>query len=327
MTICSSRYSSACSGTSDWTKSVLFSGSMPGADPVGDVVERVVDDRVGGGVVARQRVPVGDEVEAVVLALQRLPVLRARRPGGPRCSRPVGRMPETTRLRGVITAANQQQRSHRDRDHVIAPSTPVSIKRVQDQEAVGPELIDQRAPPARGSRPVSTLPPSSGGTGIMLKTASSTFSITPIEQQTRSRHGPTRGRRPPDDDHRRPRRRRSRQEQVADRPGGRDDREVAPRRSQVAPVRPAPASPSRSAASPSSIATSGNSTVPIQSMCASGLSVSRPSSRAVGSPSRSAVHACAASWNDSDSTQHRRTSGIEDSRAAAKRDCDDSQRA
>ena len=42
-------------------------------------------------------------------------------------------------------------------------------------------------------------------------------------------------------------------------------------------------------------AISGNSTVPIQSMCASGLSVSRPSMRAVGSPRRSAAQACAAS--------------------------------
>src|SRR5262249_14056186 len=40
---------------------------------------------------------------------------------------------------------------------------------------------------------------------------------------------------------------------------------------------------------------SGNRIVPIGSACTSGLNDTRPSSRAVGSPRRSAVHACAAS--------------------------------
>src|SRR5688572_26052561 len=40
----------------------------------------------------------------------------------------------------------------------------------------------------------------------------------------------------------------------------------------------------------------GSSTVPIQSMWTSGFSETRPSIRAVGSPSLSAVQACAASW-------------------------------
>src|SRR5476649_2395992 len=46
---------------------------------------------------------------------------------------------------------------------------------------------------------------------------------------------------------------------------------------------------------PLTIEISGNSTVPIGSACTSGFSETRPSSRAVGSPSRSAVHACAIS--------------------------------
>ncbi len=45
-------------------------------DPIGHVVEGVLDDLAGIGVVARQRVPVGDEVEAVVLLLQLDPVLQ-----------------------------------------------------------------------------------------------------------------------------------------------------------------------------------------------------------------------------------------------------------
>ena len=47
--------------------------------------------------------------------------------------------------------------------------------------------------------------------------------------------------------------------------------------------------------SPLIAATSGSSIVPIGSMWTMGFSDTRPSRRAVGSPSRSAVHACAAS--------------------------------
>ena len=45
-------------------------------DPVGDVVECVAGDPAGVRIVARERVPVGDEIEAVVLVLQRHPVLQ-----------------------------------------------------------------------------------------------------------------------------------------------------------------------------------------------------------------------------------------------------------
>ena len=51
---------------------------------------------------------------------------------------------------------------------------------------------------------------------------------------------------------------------------------------------------------PVTIAIKGKRTVPMGSMCTAGLSDSRPSNRAVGSPSRFAVQACAASWNVSD---------------------------
>ena len=46
----------------------------PGADPVGDVLVRVGGQLARVREVARQRMPVGDEVEAVVLLLQRNPV-------------------------------------------------------------------------------------------------------------------------------------------------------------------------------------------------------------------------------------------------------------
>ena len=49
-------------------------GIEAGADPVGDVLVGVRRQLARVGVVARQRVPVGDEIEAVVLLLQRHPV-------------------------------------------------------------------------------------------------------------------------------------------------------------------------------------------------------------------------------------------------------------
>ena len=67
--------------------------------------------------------------------------------------------------------------------------------------------------------------------------------------------------------------------------------------------RPAPASPSRSAESSVIIASSGNRIVPIGSTCTAGFSDTRPSSRAVGSPSLSADHACAASCTERETTR------------------------
>ena len=46
-----------------------------GRNPVGEIVERVTGDRLRVRILAGQRVPVGDEVEAVVLFLERDPIL------------------------------------------------------------------------------------------------------------------------------------------------------------------------------------------------------------------------------------------------------------
>src|SRR5262249_28306187 len=54
---------------------------------------------------------------------------------------------------------------------------------------------------------------------------------------------------------------------------------------------------------PLTIAINGNRIVPIGSACTSGLSETRPSRRAVGSPSRSAVHACAISCTVSENSR------------------------
>ena len=64
---------------------------------------------------------------------------------------------------------------------------------------------------------------------------------------------------------------------------------------------------------PPMMASSGNTTVPIGSMCTSGLSDTRPSRRAVSSPNRLAVHACADSWTVREKMRTRnsmRTEGI-----------------
>ena len=54
------------------------------------------------------------------------------------------------------------------------------------------------------------------------------------------------------------------------------------------------------------IAISGNTIVPIRSMCTAGFSDTRPRNRAVGSPSRSAVQACAASCTVREKTRTRK---------------------
>src|SRR5439155_18407836 len=51
-------------------------GIEPRADPVGDVFVRVRRQSARIGEVARQRVPIGDEIKAVVLLLHRDPVVQ-----------------------------------------------------------------------------------------------------------------------------------------------------------------------------------------------------------------------------------------------------------
>ena len=173
---------------------MLRSGSRPARDPVGDVVEGVADDRLRVGVLARQRVPVGHEVEAVVLVLQRDPVLQGAhqmaevqlaRSGACPTRRARFTASEQPRQEAARTAARSIDQ--RAREH----------QRVEHQEAVRPQRVEQPAPAARGSRPASTLPPSSGGTGIMLKTASSTLSEHGQLEQTPPAAATSRCRRSP----------------------------------------------------------------------------------------------------------------------------------
>src|SRR5262249_43396048 len=124
------------------------------------------------GEVAGQRVPVGDEIEAVVAFLQRHPVAQradqvpdmeaAGRPhAGDNASfhQRVGRSERMKGYGGITTSAN--------------PS--VSTSAYSNRKPYGRIVLTKEASDG-GSTPASTLPPSSGGIGIMLNTASSTFS-------------------------------------------------------------------------------------------------------------------------------------------------------
>ena len=70
-------------------------------------------------------------------------------------------------------------------------------QRIERQEPVLPQLRGSRREMRGGSSPASTLPPSSGGTGIRLKNASSRFTWTADEQRKVQRAGrPSRDRTP-----------------------------------------------------------------------------------------------------------------------------------
>ena len=127
MTIDSSRNSSACSGTSDWMKIVLRSGSTPAREPVGDVVERVGGNAGRVRVVAGQRVPVGDEIETVVLLLQRDPVLeRADQVSEVQLA---GRAHAADTTRGLVMMSEKHTRAGTvPGGKMIIVRTPVNIK-------------------------------------------------------------------------------------------------------------------------------------------------------------------------------------------------------
>src|SRR5262249_855302 len=128
------------------------------------------------GVVARQRMPVGDEVEAVVLVLHRHPVAEgahqvtevqaAGRPhAGDDTRFPAG---------GRFHCDGSRERMNRNGGMTIASKPPVRINTYSRMNPYGRMRLNVAAA-AGGSRPARTLPPSSGGIGIMLNTASSTF--------------------------------------------------------------------------------------------------------------------------------------------------------
>ena len=200
------------------------------------------------GVVARQRVPVGDEVEAVVLSAAASPssasapdqmaeVQLARRPHA--------------RDDAFARSHESQLTSSRFTGPMRSQRIPDSIKRVQNQESVGPELRDD-ARHRRRQHAHQHVAAVERRHGNHVEDARAARSITtPMTRKTvrmstnslavdvvRDRRPSGRSRQPVG------------QDQVADRPGGRDDREVAPRRAQIAACSPAPASPSRSAAGP-----------------------------------------------------------------------------
>src|ERR671912_1632167 len=150
-------------------------GIEAGANPIGHVVVSVRDDLARIRIVRRQRVPIDDTMERIVLGLQLDPVLE--------------RAHEMTemQLSGRAHARQHALFGHGNprRSRAInaaigqtkLPSTPVSIKAYKRMKPYGRSCSMIRAP-AGGSTPISTFPPSSGGTGIMLNTASSTLMMT-----------------------------------------------------------------------------------------------------------------------------------------------------
>ena len=137
------------------------------------------------GVVAGQRVPVGDEIEAVVLLLQRHPV--AERADEVAEMQAAGRPHAGDDARFATSRHWQPGDEQLVRRHDEVVEAAREHQRVEQDEAVRPHAIERRAASARGSRPPSTLPPSSGGIGIMLNTASSTLSCTARLEQRRKR--------------------------------------------------------------------------------------------------------------------------------------------
>ena len=181
-------------------------------------------------------------------------------------------------------------------------------QRVQQQEAVRPEASRSAAPSARRQQPAEHVAAverrnrnhvEHGQQHVELHARGSS-SVGDRHRHVRlaERHAATPAAAASSD------RRDEREHQIARRAGRRDQHVVAPRVPQVPHVRPAPASPSRCSGTPADHRDAAE-TAPCRSRsaCTSGLSDTRPSSRAVGSPSRSAVHACAISCTVSENSR------------------------
>ena len=291
-------------------KNVLFSGSRPAPIQSATLSKVFATISLGVGVMRGQRVPVDDAVERVVLRLQRDPVLQgADQVAEMKFS---GRAhPRQHALLRHWHSATEYLRQHNPRpDRATCSGRRSASKHTESGSRTGAAARPCARRPA-GSTPSSTLPPSSGGTGIMLNTASSTLMIDERTEQldaaaaSRRRRRCRPGRRAAHD--RTARRRRSppsrgcwparRRRSARNRASGVSGCRVSTGTGLAQPI----------SGTPVSNAISGNTSVPIGSTCTAGLSDSRPSCRAVGSPSRSAAHACAASCTDSDAIRTTRT--------------------
>ena len=113
-------------------------GIDAGGDQVGDVVDRAVDDLAGVGVVARQRVPVGDEVAAVVGVLQRDPV--------PERADQVPKMQLAGRAHPRDDPASRRHTIHERIDPLDgfdeAAERAGEHKHVEDEDAVRPQPVE-----------------------------------------------------------------------------------------------------------------------------------------------------------------------------------------
>src|SRR5207247_2499831 len=151
--------------------------------PVEDHLDGVLLERLGRRPVGRQRVPVRDEEEAAVLALEPEPVLQ----------RPVV-VPEVLASGGARAADDDprhRQPTIRSRNTISGrTSRPITLLFITTSRTISRPTVSTRARARAapvGRNAVSTRPPSSGGTGIRLKTASTQLMASDARATSRRR--------------------------------------------------------------------------------------------------------------------------------------------
>ena len=136
-------------------------------------------------VVGGERVPVGDEEEALVLVLEPDPVVE-RAEQLPRCSRPVGRIAADDHLPARHSALPSDPGRHVARQSGRRCTGRTSVDRIPvlnttsrtDHQADALDAGEGAGAAAAGSSAARTRPPSSGGIGSRLKTASTQLITT-----------------------------------------------------------------------------------------------------------------------------------------------------
>src|SRR5207237_9816851 len=116
-------------------------------------------DRVGLRVLAGQRVPVGDEIEAVVPVLELRPVLERSD------KMPEMEFPGRTHPADDARFHSSHRSSRTSAGEMIVKSTPVSISPYRIMNPYGRRRSNRLAA-GPVNRPARTFPPSSGGIGI-----------------------------------------------------------------------------------------------------------------------------------------------------------------
>ena len=153
-----------------------FSGSSPTARRPAILSSMFAFKAVGVGLVGGQGVPIGDEVIALVLMLQVLPILQRAQVIALIAGVPEERMPLSTcvapcePLRRVSSAGSGRCLGSKRTDHLLdRPATHEQHE--QDDEPIGFQLADGNRLATEATPRSSTRAPSNGGTGSRLKIA------------------------------------------------------------------------------------------------------------------------------------------------------------